>query len=185
MEFGSGILGSEAPIDGGLAGVASDLIRVDSAGQGHGDAVASAEAVSGQDAEFDFRHVEPTGVFGSVMKLQAFRDASGLGGGKGLVERGHAVDVQVVQDYADYRGVGIGVFITLQPPTEPMRQEALSAGIYTPEHFPDQQHPRVQILTIDELLAGQTVAYPRGGAPATFRQAPRRRRSQGRQNTLV
>ena len=79
----------------------------------------------------------------------------------------------------------IGVFITLQPPTEPMRQEALSAGIYTPEHFPDQQHPRVQILTIDELLAGQTVAYPRGGAPATFRQAPRRRRSQGRQNTLV
>ncbi len=79
----------------------------------------------------------------------------------------------------------IGVFITLQPPTEPMRQEALSAGIYTPEHFPDQQHPRVQILTIDELLAGAGVSYPRGGAPATFRQAPRRRRSQGQQNTLV
>ena len=49
----------------------------------------------------------------------------------------------------------IGVFITLQPPTEPMRQEALSAGIYTPEHFPDQQHPRLQILTIDDLFAGQ------------------------------
>ncbi|MYC32463.1 MAG: site-specific DNA-methyltransferase [Chloroflexi bacterium] len=79
----------------------------------------------------------------------------------------------------------LGVFITLQQPTEPMRQEALSAGIYTPEHFPDQQHPRVQILTIDELLAGQTVSYPRGGAPATFRQAPRRRRSQGQQSTLV
>ncbi len=79
----------------------------------------------------------------------------------------------------------LGVFITLQPPTEPMRQEALSAGIYTPEHFPDQQHPRVQILTIDELLAGQTVSYPRGGAPATFRQAPRRRRTQARQNNLV
>ncbi len=79
----------------------------------------------------------------------------------------------------------IGVFITLQPPTEPMRQEALSAGIYTPEHFPDQQHPRVQILTIDELLAGAGVSYPRGGAPATFRQAPRRRRSQGRQSNLV
>ena len=70
----------------------------------------------------------------------------------------------------------IGVFITLQPPTEPMRQEALSAGIYTPEHFPGQQHPRVQILTIDELLDGAGVAYPHGGAPATFRQAPRRRR---------
>ena len=79
----------------------------------------------------------------------------------------------------------LGVFITLQPPTEPMRQEALSAGIYTPEHFPDQQYPRLQILTIDQLMAGDTVAYPRGGAPATFRQAPRRRRSQGQQSALV
>ena len=79
----------------------------------------------------------------------------------------------------------IGVFITLQPPTEPMRQEALSAGIYTPEYFPDQQHPRVQILTIDELLAGAGVSYPRGGAQATFRQAPCRRRGQGRQAGLV
>ena len=79
----------------------------------------------------------------------------------------------------------LGVFITLQPPTEPMRQEALSAGIYTPEHFPDQQYPRLQILTIDELLDGAGVAFPRGGVPATFRQAPRRRRSQGQQSTLV
>ncbi len=79
----------------------------------------------------------------------------------------------------------LGVFITLQPPTEPMRQEALSAGIYTPEHFPDHQYPRLQILTIDQLLAGDAVAYPRGGTPATFRQAPRRRRSQGQQSALV
>ena len=79
----------------------------------------------------------------------------------------------------------IGVFITLHPPTEPMRQEALSSGVYTPEHFPDQQYPRLQILNIDDLFSGHQVAYPRGGAPATFRQAPRRRRSQGRQNTLV
>ncbi len=79
----------------------------------------------------------------------------------------------------------LGVFITLQPPTEPMRQEALSAGAYTPDHFPDQQHPRLQILTIDDLLAGNNVAHPRGGAPATFRQAPRRRRSPGQQTNLV
>ena len=48
----------------------------------------------------------------------------------------------------------IGIFVTLNEPTRPMLQEAASAGIYTPEHFPDQQHPRVQILTIDELLDG-------------------------------
>ena len=66
----------------------------------------------------------------------------------------------------------LGVFITLQPPTEPMRQEALSAGAYTPEHFPDQQHPRLQILTIDELLAGSNVAYPRGGRPGDLPPGP-------------
>ena len=39
----------------------------------------------------------------------------------------------------------------------------------------------ILILTIDELLvAGAGVSYPRGGAPATFRPAPRRRRSQVR-----
>lgn len=79
----------------------------------------------------------------------------------------------------------IGVFVTLQPPTAPMRQEALSAGIYTPVHFPDQQCPRLQVLSIEDVLSGTSVAYPRGGVPATFRQAPRRRRSQGQQSPLV
>ena len=65
-----------------------------------------------------------------------------------------------------------GVFVTLQPPTEPMRQEALSAGIYTLEHFSDQQDPPIQILRIDELLAGANVAYPRGGR---WRRSGRRR----------
>lgn len=82
MEFGSGILGAEAPVDGGLGEVAPDLIGVDGPSQCQVVAVASAEAVSGQYAEFDFRHVEPTGVFGGVVKLQTFRDASGLSGGE-------------------------------------------------------------------------------------------------------
>ena len=79
----------------------------------------------------------------------------------------------------------IGLFITLEPPTGPMRQEAVAAGFYTPEHFPDAQYPRLQILTIDQLLARQQVEYPRMGIQATFRQAPRRRRRQGEQTNLV
>ena len=39
--------------------------------------------------------------------------------------------------------------------------------------------------SLDDLFSDRQVVYPRGGAPAAFRQAPRRRRSQGRQNTLV
>ena len=66
-----------------------------------------------------------------------------------------------------------------------MEQEALASGLYVPEHFPDSQFPRLQILTIEQLLAGRQVEYPRIGVQATFRQAPRRRRPQGEQTSLV
>ena len=71
----------------------------------------------------------------------------------------------------------IGVFITLNQPTRPMIQEATSAGIYTPEHYPDHRYPRVQILTIEDLLSGTQAEYPRYAPDATFARAPRRRSS--------
>ena len=46
--------------------------------------------------------------FGGVVKLQAFHDTSGLGGGKGLVKGSHAVDVQVVRDDTDDWRVRVG-----------------------------------------------------------------------------
>ncbi len=71
------------------------------------------------------------------------------------------------------------------PPTGPMRQEAASAGFYTPEHFPGHQYPRLQIMTIDELLSGKVAQYPRYAPPSTFRRAPRRARTLGQQSGLV
>ena len=71
----------------------------------------------------------------------------------------------------------IGLFITLNQPTRPMIQEATSAGIYTPEHYPDHHYPRVQILTIEDLLSGTQAEYPRYAPDATFARAPRRRSS--------
>ena len=80
----------------------------------------------------------------------------------------------------------IGLFITLKDPTRPMEAEAASAGLYTPEHFPDSHYPRIQILTIEELLNGSKRAeYPRLGPEATFRRAPRRRRAAGTQSTFA
>ena len=75
----------------------------------------------------------------------------------------------------------IALFITLNPPTGPMEQEALAVGFYEPAHFPGQQFPRVQLLTIEELLNGKLAQYPRYAPEPTFRRAPRRRRSQGQQ----
>ena len=78
----------------------------------------------------------------------------------------------------------VGIFITLEAPTEPMRQEAIGAGFYEPESLPGNRYPKVQILTIEELLAGAQPEYPRFAAPQTFRKAPRRKRQQGVQQSL-
>lgn len=67
----------------------------------------------------------------------------------------------------------LGLFVTLAPPTQPMITEAASAGFYeSPAHG---AFPKIQILTIEGLLAGrEQPRYPdlaRGGH--TFRQAKR------------
>ena len=104
------------------------------------------------------------------------------------VKSGHVTRNQIATLNSDRQRekAEIGLFITLQPPTRPMEAEAASAGLYTPEHFPDSHYPRIQILTIEELLSGSRRAeYPRLAPEATFRRASRRRRSAGTQSTLV
>jgi len=79
----------------------------------------------------------------------------------------------------------IGVLITLEEPTRPMLEEAVTAGYYEPEHFPDYKYPRLQILTIKELLEGKEAQYPRMAPPATFKRAQRHRKSIEDQQRLV
>ncbi len=79
----------------------------------------------------------------------------------------------------------IGILITLEEPTKPMLEEATTAGYYEPEHFPGYQYPRIQILTIRELLDGKEAQYPRMAPPATFKRAQRHRKSIEDQQRLV
>lgn len=100
----------------------------------------------------------------------------------GRVSRGH---IATLKGDMEREEAAIGLFITLDEPTRPMVAEAASAGFYTPEHFPDSRYPRIQILTIAELLDGKARAeYPRFAPESTFRQAPRRGRSPGAQSQL-
>jgi site-specific DNA-methyltransferase (adenine-specific) len=65
----------------------------------------------------------------------------------------------------------IGVFLTLEEPTREMRTEAVTAGYY---HSPgwNQDYPKLQILTIKDLLSGAArVEMP--PAEFTFKQAQR------------
>ena len=76
----------------------------------------------------------------------------------------------------------IGVFLSLNPPTAPMRREAASAGFYKSPW--GKNYPRIQLLTIEELLGGKTVDYPHA-ADVTFKRAKRiRNGSSKKQNHL-
>jgi len=101
------------------------------------------------------------------------------------VKSGHVTVSQI----RDLKGVlerekaEIGAFITLREPTEPMRKEALAAGFYEPEIFGGKQkYPRIQILTIKELLEeGKRLEMPRLAPPDTFKKAPRKEKAKTEQ----
>lgn len=89
---------------------------------------------------------------------------------KGTVEREKAV---------------IGALITLQTPTGPMKKEAVSAGFYEPEHFPGRQYPRIQIMTVEDLLTGKELQYPRLAPESTFKKAQRKIKKKDEQGSLL
>lgn len=74
-------------------------------------------------------------------------------------------------------GAEIGVLITMKAPTRDMRSEAASAGSYqTPQ---GAKYPKIQLLTIEELLDGARVDMP-PTEQGTFKRAPRVKRSVGK-----
>lgn len=70
----------------------------------------------------------------------------------------------------------IGVLITLREPTKPMLTEAASGGFYESKDFPGR-YPRLQILTVAELLEGKKIQYPEYRVE-TFAKAERKTKSQ-------
>jgi len=64
----------------------------------------------------------------------------------------------------------MGIFITLEPPSRNMELEAMEIGYYHSEGF-NRDYPKIQILTIEQLLAGEKVKFP--GTDTTLKQAQR------------
>lgn len=84
-----------------------------------------------------------------------------------------------VSQLRDLRGVierenaAVGVFITLEAPTAPMRKEAAEAGFFQTKALAATKHPRLQILTIEELLAGKRIDIPLTQDIRSFKKAPK------------
>jgi len=90
------------------------------------------------------------------------------------VKGGH-VSVAQIRDLAhviDREQASIGVFITLNEPTKPMKTEAIELGFY---EAPDgSKYPKMQIFTIRELLDGKKIDYPPYISDVTHKKAQRK-----------
>ena len=75
----------------------------------------------------------------------------------------------------------IGVFLTLAEPTKPMKESAAKAGFYESGLW-NKKFPRIQILTIDDVLSGAKPEIPWGESPFA---APPTEKEAAEQKTLL
>ena len=103
------------------------------------------------------------------------------------VKAGHNVGALFVRDLRaviEREKAQLGVLITMQDPTKPMRTEAAEAGYYLSPGA-GTSHPRLQLLTISELLAGKKIDMPFGGqGNVTFKKAQKANVKEGAQGSL-
>lgn len=96
------------------------------------------------------------------------------------VKGGHVKsgDIRDLVGTLSREGAEMGTFITLEEPSQPMKNEAASAGVYK-SPWDNQEYPKVQILTVKELLADphrpnpRCLEVPGGGASHTLPEAPK------------
>jgi site-specific DNA-methyltransferase (adenine-specific) len=81
-------------------------------------------------------------------------------------------DIRDLVGTLDREQAQIGVFLTLEEPSGPMKKEAVSAGYYRSQGW-GRDFPRMQILTVEQLLHGARVEMP--PQHGTFREAQRAR----------
>jgi site-specific DNA-methyltransferase (adenine-specific) len=85
----------------------------------------------------------------------------------------------------DREDAEIGVLITMQEPTQPMKAEAASGGFYESPGW-GEKYPKLQILTIEDLLEGKGIEMPPiGQVNVTFKKAPKSNRDSASQPGLV
>ncbi|HVB72477.1 MAG TPA: DNA methyltransferase [Ktedonobacteraceae bacterium] len=99
------------------------------------------------------------------------------------VKSGHVKsgDIRDLVGTVQRENAAIGVFITLEPPSRDMLTEAVSADYYRSPGW-NIDYPRLQILTIADLLKGVKVQMPM--QYGTFKQAQKVREVEGVQQEL-
>ncbi len=92
-------------------------------------------------------------------------------------------DIRDLNGTVDREKAVIGVFITLEPASRDMEIEALEIGKWHCDSF-DRDYPKIQILTIEELLDGAKPQFP-GLKDTTLPKAQREQENQVEQKSLL
>jgi site-specific DNA-methyltransferase (adenine-specific) len=96
----------------------------------------------------------------------------------------HASYVRDLRDVIERERAQIGVLISFETPTPSMLAEAASAGFYS-SPWGKKKYPRLQILTIAQLMSGTSIAMPREeGENVTMRKGPKAERPPASQGNL-
>lgn len=103
------------------------------------------------------------------------------------VKGGKNVSVEMIRslgDVVDEQKAALGVFITLEQPTRPMIDWAAKKGLFHSDVWGD--FPKVQIVTIADLLDGKKIAMPPTAVADTFATPKREQAKSGaEQQTLL
>lgn len=112
-----------------------------------------------------------------------FHDESAGGKTKQVIlsVKGGKIPASAIRDLRgviEREGAEIGVLISMEAATKPMRAEAASADFYR-SPYTNRSHPRLQLLTVEEILGGKGIDMPPIRATnVTFKRAPKAKRQE-------
>jgi len=103
------------------------------------------------------------------------------------VKSGHLQPAYVreLRGVMDREGAEMAALLTLREPTAAMRSEAAAAGVYASPGW-NTAYPRVQIVTVAQLLSDTGIAYPPPAqSNVTFKRARKARSAAARPEPLA
>jgi len=88
------------------------------------------------------------------------------------VKSGHVgvKDIRELRDVVSRQKAALGLFVTLEEPTSEMVKEVKATSPYVSPRW-NREYPKIQVLTVEELLRGKKPDMPPALSP--FQEAPK------------
>ncbi|MEK7653631.1 MAG: DNA methyltransferase [Patescibacteria group bacterium] len=123
-------------------------------------------------------------------------NGAGNGNGNGKWEYGKAIvqikgggvqrnQIATLKSDVEREKADAGIFITLEKPTKPMISEAVDAGVFTTPITGKMEFPKIQIITVEELLRERKPNLPQGLVKNYYKEAKRTTVTENKQIGLM